>query len=165
MQLHVHVDIYVLCFATSSEAACGVSRGNLPLTTPPPPPRPPLLSSNVVRIKHAMLIVHSSMQVCSQQWCQLSAAIISHPEGTPECPLVKARGIGGQNRPSRLWSSCQMATASALQSRTTLLGVQQHPAAMPYLALLTQLCQTGQQLCHAYRVTASFSQIAMLPVH
>lgn len=57
-----------------------------------------------------------SLQVCSQQWCQLLAAVITHQEaGVQEVLQVMLHGDGGQNRHSRLWSSCQMDTASALQ--------------------------------------------------
>lgn len=87
-------------------------------------------------------ILHA-LQVCSQQWCQLLAAVIGQQEvGMQELLQVMFHGDGGQNRHSRLWSSCQTATASALQLGNPLLLAQQHPAVMPHLALTVQLCQT-----------------------
>lgn len=142
------IHISLLQLSDTYATASGASRASLS----PSPPLPTLPPSNIVMNKHAMccsVIVHVPLQICSQQWCHLSAATISHQEGMPECLLVKALAVGGQNKHSRLWSSCQMATASVLQSRKTLLGVQQDPAAMPHLALPALLCQTGQQLSHA----------------
>lgn len=139
----------------------GEGRGN--------PPQILVPSQNVFIITCAYGLTFQSpcsLQVCSQQWCQLLAAVIGRQEvGVQGLLQVMLDGDDGRNRHSRHWSSCQMVTASALQLGKTLLLALQHPAVMPYLGLPVQLCQTHRQLCHILSVTAILSQKTPLPVH